>query len=67
MSEFRKYAGGDSAKIVVIPTAMEDNYLLNDSAEYQIKISLTAYGFKDITISHTRDSSKANNCGLTIP
>ncbi len=61
MKEFRKYAGGDSAKIVVIPTAMEDSYLQRDSAFYQIEKSFNADGFKNITILHTRDSSQAND------
>jgi cyanophycinase len=61
MKEFRKYAGGDSARIVVIPTAMEDNYLQRDSAYYLIKQSFEADGFKNITILHTRDSSQAND------
>jgi cyanophycinase len=61
MKEFRKYSGGDSAKIVVIPTAMDDNELIKDSAFYQIRKSFEKYGFKNITILHTRDSSKAND------
>ena len=38
MKEFWKYAGGDTAKIVVIPTAMEDNELKKDSAFNFIKL-----------------------------
>jgi cyanophycinase len=61
MKEFKKYAGGESAKIVVIPTAMEDNYLQSDSGFYRINRSFVDYGFKNITILHTRDSTLAND------
>jgi len=61
IEEFKKYAGEDSAKIVVIPTASDDDYLLKDSAFYKIKKRFEGYGFKNVTILHTRDSSQANN------
>jgi cyanophycinase len=61
MKEFRKYAGGDSARIVVIPTAMEDNFLQGDSGLYQIRKNFEDYGFKNIAIIHTRDTSQAND------
>ncbi|NQU32965.1 MAG: cyanophycinase [Bacteroidetes bacterium] len=58
--EFKKYAGGDSAKIIVIPTALDDDYLLQDSSYYFIEKSFESHGFKDITIMHTRDTAIAN-------
>ncbi len=57
MSEFKKNAGGDSAKIVVIPTASEDKYINNDELEAQFK----KYGFNTITVLHTRDRATANS------
>lgn len=59
-SEFRKYAGGDSARIVVIPTALPDDILNQDSALIKIKEGYERYGFEKVTILHTRDSSDAN-------
>jgi len=67
MNEFIKYAGGDSARIVVIPTAVEDNYLQRDSAFYQIKKNFEDLGFTNITILHTRDSSLANDSKFIEP
>lgn len=61
MEEFWKYAGRDSAKIVVIPTASDDDFLQKDSAFYEIKENFEKYGFSEITILHTRDSARANN------
>jgi len=59
--EFKKYAGGDDAKIVVIPTALPDEFLNQDSAIIKIKQGFEKYGFKEVTILHTRDSADANN------
>jgi len=67
MNEFRRYAGGDSAKIVVIPTAMEDDFLQRDSSFYQIKKSFEGNGFRNITILHTRDSALANDDKFIAP
>ena len=65
--EFKKYAGGDSAKIVVIPTALDDDYLLQDSAYYFIEKGFESHGFKDITIMHTRDTAIANTVEFIEP
>lgn len=61
MKEFKKYAGGDSANIVVVPTAEDDNFLQRDSSLYLIRKGFEDFGFKNITILHTRDTSQANN------
>jgi len=61
MREFVKYAGGESAKIVFIPTAMDDNELKSDPDFSQIKKSFEKGGVKNITILHTRDKSQAND------
>ncbi|RUT78246.1 cyanophycinase [Ancylomarina longa] len=65
--EFKKQAGSDSAKIVVIPTAMDDNYLQHDSSFSQIKKNFASYGFSDITIMHTRDTSESNRESFLAP
>jgi len=59
--EFKEYAGGDSASIVVIPTALPDDFLNQDSAMIKIKNSFEKYGFRDVTMLHTRDSAEAND------
>ena len=61
MKEFVKYAGGESAKIVYIPTAMDDNELKGDPDFSQIRKSFEKGGMKNITILHTRDKSQAND------
>ncbi len=67
IKEFKKYAGGDTAKIVVIPTALSDDYLQKDSAFSEIKHGFELAGFKDITILHTRDTMLANDEQFIAP
>lgn len=67
MNEFNKLAGGDSAEIVVIPTALEDEYLQKDSTLYFIKIKFEQYGYKKVTILHTRDTAEANKESFIQP
>jgi cyanophycinase len=57
MRKFRNLAGGDSAKIVVIPTA---NVLNNKIDTLSLKAYFEKHGFMDITILHTSDTSEAN-------
>ncbi len=57
MNEFRKLAGGDSAKIVVIPTA---NVLNNKIDSAGIKARFIKHGITNITILHTSDPKEAN-------
>lgn len=65
--EFKKLAGGDSAKLVIIPTALPDSYLQKDSAFHEIKKYFEEKGFHDITIVHTRDSFQANEDAFIAP
>lgn len=60
MDEFKKEVGGDSAKIVIIPTALPDEFLLRDSALIKIEKGFQDYGFENIIILHTRDTAEAN-------
>ena len=59
-AEFRKYAGGDSARIVVIPTASEGEFSPGGEALVRLENSFRQRGFKDVTVLHTRDPEKAN-------
>ena len=67
IKEFKKYAGGDSAKIVVIPTAFPQEYLQQDSAFFYIKNWFEKYGFYNVTILHTNNSEDANNDDFIEP
>jgi len=67
IKEFKKYAGGDTAKIVIIPTALPDDYLQKDSSLLEIKQSFELAGFKYITILHTRDTTHANDEHFIAP
>ena len=67
IKEFKKYAGGDTAKIVVIPTALPDDYLQKDSSFLEIRHSFELAGFRDITILHTRDTTLANDEWFIAP
>ena len=61
IDKFRELAGGDSAKLVIIPTALPDDYLQQDSSYAEIKKYFSNNGFNDITIVHTRDTAHANS------
>jgi len=64
MKEFRILAGGDSAKIVVIPTA----YVLNNKIDsLRLKANFEKHGFTDITILHTSDTNEANKDDFIKP
>jgi len=67
IKEFKKYAGGDSARIVVIPTALPQKYLQQDSAFFYMKKWFEKYGFYDVTILHTNNSEDANNDDFIEP
>lgn len=64
MKEFRKLAGGDSAKIVVIPTAFVRN---NKIDTMLLKRNFKEYGIPNFTILHTNDSIEANTDDFVKP
>jgi cyanophycinase len=64
MKEFRKLAGGDSAKIVVIPTAFVRN---NEIDTMLLKRNFKEYGIPNFTILHTSDSIEANKDDFVKP
>lgn len=64
MKEFRKLAGGDSAKIVVIPTAFVRN---NEIDTMLLKRNFKEYGIPNFTILHTSDSIEANTDDFVKP
>jgi len=64
MKEFRKLAGGDSAKIVVIPTAFVRN---NEIDTLLLKRNFKEYGIPNFTILHTNDSIEVNTDDFVKP
>lgn len=57
---FFELAGGDSAKLVVIPTAFDENSINYDPEFKILERDFKARGFKDIQFLHTRDSLLAD-------
>ena len=64
MKEFRKLAGGDSAKIVVIPTAFVRN---NEIDTLLLKRNFKEYGIPNFTVLHTNDSIEVNTDDFVQP
>ncbi len=64
---FKREAGGEDANIVVIPTASDDGSLENDPLFNQLKRRFEGYGFKNITVLHTRNSALANDENFIAP
>ncbi|RAJ13187.1 cyanophycinase [Olleya aquimaris] len=64
MKEFRKLAGGDSAKIVVIPTAFVRN---NEIDTLLLKRNFKEYGIPNFTVLHTNDSIEVNTDDFVKP
>lgn len=64
MQTFLKLAGGDSAKLIVIPTANVTEEAANVDA---IVKAWTAHGFKSVTVLHTISREKANEKSFAQP
>ena len=63
MQKFKKEAGGDAAKIVIIPTAISVN-LLNDyfsAVSKEFKDEFKKHGLNNVTILNPKDATEANN------
>lgn len=59
-AKFLELAGGPEANLVIIPTAIADEYLLGDGAIEKIIKTFTSQGFKNIEVLHTRNPEEAN-------
>ncbi|WP_179346553.1 cyanophycinase [Winogradskyella ursingii] len=64
MKEFRDLAGGDAAKIVVIPTAFVRDNKIDTTL---LKNNFVEYGIPEITILHTSDSILVNTDAFIKP
>lgn len=63
MQRFKKEAGGESARIVIIPTAISVN-LLNDyfpEVSKELKGEFKKHGLNNVTILNPKDATEANN------
>ncbi|MEM9687290.1 MAG: Type 1 glutamine amidotransferase-like domain-containing protein, partial [Bacteroidota bacterium] len=63
----KKFAGGEKAKIIVIPTAYSDREIAKDPTFKNAKHRLKKLGISNITIIHTRDRDTANSEAFTAP
>jgi cyanophycinase len=64
---FFDLAGGDSAKLVIIPTAFDENSIDYDPEFKILKRQFKARGFNDIQCMHTRDPLMANTDDFVKP
>lgn len=67
LETFKEYAGGEDAKIIVVPTAYDDKQIESDSGFVRLKSTFQNAGFKNIQILHTRDTSVANTEEFVAP
>ncbi len=64
---FLELAGNESAKLVIIPTAFDENSINYDPEFKILKRQFKARGFNDIQFIHTRDSVIANTDEFVKP
>jgi cyanophycinase len=64
---FFNLAGGESAKLVVIPTAFDENSINYDPEFKILERKFKSIGFNDIQFMHTRDPSMANSDEFVKP
>lgn len=64
---FFDLAGGESARLVVIPTAFDENSINYDPEFKILERQFKARGFEDIQFMHTRDTSIANSDEFVYP
>jgi cyanophycinase len=64
IKEFYELSGGESAKIVVIPTANVRNNLIDST---RIRNTFKRYGFSNISILHTSNPKEANKDAFIQP
>ncbi len=64
---FFDLAGGKSAKLVIIPTAFDENSINYDPEFKILERQFKARGFNDIQFMHTRDTLVANNDEFVKP
>jgi len=66
-AKFLELAGGPDANLVIIPTAIADEYLLVDGAMDRMVENFKSHGFQNIEILHTRNPEEANTAEFVKP
>jgi cyanophycinase len=66
-AKFMELAGGPEAPIVIIPTAANDEYLIEKGAFETIQQRFQKHGFRNITFLHTRNPDEANKESFYAP
>jgi len=66
-AEFMELAGGPEAPIVIIPTAGNDEFLIDEGGIERTKKRFEKQGFKNITMLHTRNPGEANKEAFYAP
>ena len=66
-ARFVELAGGKDAKIVLIPTASDDNGLNREGVFDRLKQSFSKYGIPEVHVLHTRDRAEANDPDFVAP
>ncbi|MFO8066486.1 MAG: cyanophycinase [Bacteroidales bacterium] len=64
---FRQYAGGDTARLVFIPTSWGDGSLNYDTTFKVLKDEFKNYGFNNVEVIHTKDRNIANTEAFVEP
>ncbi|MCB2197535.1 MAG: cyanophycinase [Bacteroidetes bacterium] len=64
---FKKLAGGDQAEIVIIPTARDDESISGDPDFKTLIARFEKFGFKKVSVLHTRNPQEANSPEFTEP
>jgi cyanophycinase len=64
---FKAHAGGQEAKIIVVPTAYEDNQIEKDTGFVRLKAYFQKAGFTNIHVLHTQDTAVANTEEFIAP
>lgn len=60
-ARFMALAGGPDAPIVIIPTAGNDEFLIEQNGIEKTKLRFQQHGFNNITVLHTRNREEANS------
>ncbi len=60
-ARFMELAGGPDAPIVIIPTAGNDEFLIEQNGIEKTKERFQQHGFNDIKVLHTRNREEANS------
>lgn len=64
---FNEFGGGDTARLVVIPTSWDENSINHDPTFSIIRKQFLKRGFQTVNIIHTRDSRVANTEEFVAP